>query len=403
MTRKKDIPQFGNLSGVRVFANAQSIAGPFVAALMAEQGADVILNEYFMDMVRNTKTMIEQNRLNQRNISLNIFKPEAREVFFKIIKDVDILIESNRGGTYEKKGLSDEVLWEVNPKLIIVHLSGFGQYGDPDWIYRPSWDAVAQAASGYMHFQGFPGNIPTPARPYTGDFVTAFMALYGALAALYNVQKTGRGESIDVAQYEALMRVDASYWSMHATDGRPIQQMGSGDPTTAGIDNYPCKDGLICILFVGFTAFQGGMKALGLDYPSVEWPEPENKICYFVGTEPGTKLDKQLRDFCAARTVEEVDRILSKAGVACSPIMTYDMMKKNPHFQKREVFTEWEAMDGRTITGVNMFPKFKNKPSKMWRAAATQGLDTEDIMLDLGYTKEQIEEMYEKDILRRKE
>jgi L-carnitine CoA-transferase len=402
MAKTSDIPKFGNLKGIRVLANVQSIAGPFIAALFAEQGADVIWNEYNMDAARNTLDMCEQNRKNQRSIALNWTKPEAREAFLKLVATCDILIETNRGGYFESKGFSDEVLWEANPKLVIIHLSGFGQTGDPDWVSRPSWDAVAQAASGYMNFIGFPDGPPMPGQPYPADFFTGLFGVYAALSGYVNALKTGKGESIDLAQYECMMRVDSSYWCMHATDQWPIRRTGTANPSTAAMDNYKCKDGnMICVLMVGYTAMNGGMKALGLEYPSEEWPEPANKMYYNKHSKEGDKLEEVLTEFCATHTVEEVDKALSKAGVPCAPIMTYELMKKNPHFQKREVFTQWQAMDGRTITGVNMFPKFKNNPSKLWRVCPTQGLDTEDVMMELGYTREDLDEMYAKKILRK--
>jgi L-carnitine CoA-transferase len=402
MAKTTDIPKFGNLYGIRVFANVQSIAGPFIAALLAEQGADVIWNEYNFDAARNTLDMVEQNRKNQRSIALNWTKPEAREAFLRIVKTSDILIESNRGGYFAGKGFTDEVLWEVNPKLVIVHVSGFGQTGDPGWVSRPSWDAVAQAASGYMNFIGYPDGPPMPGQPYPADFFTGLFGTYAALAGLFNAQRTGKGESIDLAQYEVMMRVDSSYWCMHATWGWPITRTGTGNPSASCMDNYKCKDGnMICVLIVGYTSIHGAMKVFGLEYPSEEWPEPPNKMYYPKGTKEGDKLEEILKEYCATHTVEEVDKALSEVGVACAPIMTYELMKKNPHFQKREVFTQWKSMDGRTITGVNFFPKFKNNPSKLWRVCPTQGLDTEDVMMELGYTREDIDEMYEKKILRK--
>jgi L-carnitine CoA-transferase len=403
MARKSDIPEFGCLSGLKVVNTSQSIAGPFIATVMAEQGADVIWVEWNRDGVRNAgPTMIEQNRKNQRNIALNYFAPEAREVFFTLLKDADILIESNRGGTFAKKGLTDEVLWEANPKLVIVHVSGFGQWGDPGWVSRPSWDAVGQAASGYQNFNGFPDRDPIPGNPYPCDYFSAMFGVYGALAGYIKAQKTGKGESIDVAQYEVLMRVDSAYWSMHMTDGFPLPRTGSGNPSAEAMDNYKCKDGnLITILAVGFVSLKGAMQVLGLDYGSEEWPAPPNNTFYEAGSEVGKKLDQKIREYCAAHTVEEVDEAFSKAGCPCSPIMNYELMQRNPHFKARGVLSEWKSVKGRTIKGIDMFPKFKNNPSKMWCPAPLQGQDTEDILLDHGYTAEQISEMYEKNIIKK--
>lgn len=147
--------------------------------------------------------------------------------------------------------------------------------------------------------------------------------LFGALSGYIKAQKTGRGESIDVAQYEILMRVDSAYWSMHMTDGFPLPRTGSGNPSAAAMDNYRCKNGnLITILVVGFVAIKGAMELLGLDFGSEEWPVPANQTFYAAGSDEGLRLDKKVREYCAAHTVKEVDSAFSKAGCPCSPIMT---------------------------------------------------------------------------------
>src|SRR5699024_3743493 len=140
---------------------------------------------------------IEQDRRNQRTISLNIPDPEGKEVFLKMIEKTDIFLETSRGGQYSNWGLTDEKLWEHNPKLIIVHISGFGQEGDETYVNRASYDPIAQAFGGLMEINGFPDRPPIPAFPVMADYITGFFAISSALAALYKVQATGKGESID--------------------------------------------------------------------------------------------------------------------------------------------------------------------------------------------------------------
>ena len=157
MAKSTDIPAFGPLQGVKVISSGTSYAGPFAGILMAEMGADVIKMESTKapDLLRGSVMTFVDNR-NQRDIALDIATPEGKEIFLKMLEDTDILIESSKGGSYDKMGLSDEVLWGVNKKLVIVHVSAYGQKGDPGYVKKAGLDGVAQAFSGYMYWNGEP-------------------------------------------------------------------------------------------------------------------------------------------------------------------------------------------------------------------------------------------------------
>ena len=131
-----DMPKFGNLQSLKVINAASVIAGPFVCGLFAEQGADVIELESVIapDMYRMYGDAWSAERRNQRMMTLNIPTDEGKEVLFRLVKDADVLVESSKGGTWKKWGITDEVLWEHNPALVILHISGFGQTGDPTYV-----------------------------------------------------------------------------------------------------------------------------------------------------------------------------------------------------------------------------------------------------------------------------
>lgn len=397
MAKTSDIPVFGCLSGVKVLIAASAIAGPFAGQLMAEQGADVTQIEYLPDSVRQS-LYVEQERKNFRSLALNYNTSEGREVLLKLIKDTDIFIEGSRGGTFDKMNLSDEVLWKQNPALVIVHISGFGQTGDPDYVGRASWDAIGQAFSGYMYLNGYPDHDPIPAAPYTCDYATALWTLWSALTGYIKAQKTGKGESIDVAQYEVMVRMMSRAPIGYLNGEKQIERAGSGSPVISGYTHFKCKDGnLLYVAFVGHGPMKGGMALLGLDFGSEEWPVVHS---YMKGSELGNKLEKKIEEFCAARTVEEAEREFIAAGVPCSPVMHFELMVNHPHYQARKVFTEWDKVDGEKIKGVNIFPIFKNNPGKIWRGAPSAGGDNEDILTEAGYTAEEIKALYEKKVLK---
>lgn len=249
-------PKFGPLSGVKVINAALSVAGPFAAQLMAEWGADVLWleNVKTRDIVRNgTGYFAEAERKNERSMPLNIPTPEGKEILFKLLKETDIYIEASKGGQYDRWGLSDEVMWEANPKLVIVHISGFGQTGLPEYVRRGSYDPIAQAFGCYMQYNGFPDRDPIPANPQPCDFATGLMAGFAALAALNRAKETGKGESIDLAQYEVMIRILNSYPVEYLNLGIKYERAGNRNAKCVCFGLYRCKDGK-CVYIAGIGA-----------------------------------------------------------------------------------------------------------------------------------------------------
>lgn len=200
---------FGPLQSLRVAHSSVSVAGPFCAALMADLGADVIWieNPYGPDVTRaGYGYSIQGDRRNQRTVSLDISKGAGTEAFLAMLKTRDIFIEASKPGQYERWGLTDETMWEANPALVIVHISEFGQTGDPRYVPRPSFDPIAQAFGGMMFCNSTPGTKATPANFLVADYYSGYMAAVSALVAYVRARETGIGDSIDVAQFEAVMR-----------------------------------------------------------------------------------------------------------------------------------------------------------------------------------------------------
>ena len=167
MARKSEIPVFGPLAGLKVVHCSQSVAGPFAASMMADFGADVIWveNAAVTDVSRIAPGMAAQlDRRNMRTIALNLTTARGRELLLRMIEGADIFMEASRPGQYAGWGLADEAFWARNPRLVIAHISGFGQYGDPDYVRRASYDPVAQAFSGAMYMNGRPGLRSFPRR-----------------------------------------------------------------------------------------------------------------------------------------------------------------------------------------------------------------------------------------------
>jgi len=383
------------LAGLKVVCTGSVIACPWAATLMAEHGASVIQveSQLGMDTVHYTPLFWAQEHRNELDIALDI-PGKGREIFFKLLKWADIFMESSKGGTYAKWGLTDDVLWEQNPQLIIVHVSGFGEEGVPEYVTRASYDAVGQAFGGYSFINGFPDPMPPMrANPYTCDYVTALNVTWSALAALRNRDKTGQGESIDIAQFEMMTRIMAQYPITYFEEGKVIPRLGNSDPGGYGYDIYECKGGGYAFVgAAGPSPFKRALKVLGLD-PADYTRNPSMAV---RDTPEGIIFEETLKKFCLERTNEEVDAIFMEAQVPCSAIMNMEQMARNPHYEAREVFKTWydEVLD-KEITGVNIMPRVKNAKPEIWRGSPAYGADTRDILEELGYSEAEIDKFFE--------
>ena len=218
--RKFIIPEYGPFAGMRVVCSGSLVAMPFAATMLADFGAEVIQIERpgVGDTLRGLAPMADVNGTkvstawvqNARNklamsLELNLKHEEVKEIFYGLIKEADIFMENMVW--LDKLGIYDEELLKVNPKLVIVHVSGMGHKefgGIPSVCNRASYDMIGQAFSGWMDLQGEADQDPAIAKPYTNDYVSAFACLFAALAGYTYAQKTGKGQVVDVAQFEAM-------------------------------------------------------------------------------------------------------------------------------------------------------------------------------------------------------
>lgn len=405
MARRTEIPKFGVLEGLRVLFSGGSIAAPFSASLMADMGADVIwMEHYAIPDIQRTGTsygyLAEQDRKNMRNITLNVSTVSGKEVFLKLVREADIFIEGSRGRTWDKFGLDDDTLWAVNPKLSIVHISGFGQYGVDDFVTRGSYDPIGQAYGGLMCINEDSRGKALMANGSIGDYYSAFMAAFSGLSGYINAQKTGRGESFDISQFEACLRnqnhQNLDCWNQnhpYNASADPDRNMG-----TAAWNSFVCKDGQqIHMLALGVGVMNGLRKCLGVGFDVI----PEGVGILFVdGRVPagdkmdGHKLEDVVRAWCLERTAMEVETEMNNFGVPCAQVLNFDTMLEHPHFLARETLTTVETVEGRNVIISNIVPKCKRNPGRIWCPAPDRGQDNEDILADLGYSPEQIKAMY---------
>jgi crotonobetainyl-CoA:carnitine CoA-transferase CaiB-like acyl-CoA transferase len=384
--------QFGPLQGVRVLSTGSLIAQPYAAALAAEMGAEVIQLERpgdgdaawrhlgrqlpTQDGKGLTATTWIQERRNSFYATLDFSRPEGQEIFLKLIQACDIWMESSKPGSYVKWGLTDDLVLQTNPKIVIAHVSGYGQTGHSEYLGRASYDMIGQAFGGLMYQTGFPDpDPPIRANPWTADYITALFCLWSSLAGYIYAQRTGKGQVIDVSQFESIHRLLSGTMVEYFADGFVRQRSGNKATAFQPYDAFQASDGWVVIGAVGYAVFSRVCPVIGLDPNEEKW-----KIaCTDVNSVEGIEFDAILRGWVAEHTVAEVVELMNAAQVACCPIMNSKDMAEDPHYKARRVHIEWEDGQVGKVKGTGVTPLFSLTPGKIWRGSVPVGNDNEKV------------------------
>lgn len=401
----------GPLSGVRIVSSGILIAQPFAAYLAALWGAEVIhVERPGGDTYRYPPPFIErdgkrvntwwaQERRNMLSIVIDLKKEKGKEIFLRLLRHADIWMESSMPGTYQKLGITDDVVRKINPGIVIVHVSGFGHFGDPDYLGLPAYDAIAAAYSGWMSINGFPESPPYKPYPYTGDYLTALHALSAALAGYIYSRNTGEGITIDVAQFESIANVFGGLW-IQTTELKltPVRQ-GNRDVYFQPYDIFETKDGqYVFIGALGYEVFRRLCDAIQVNFE--EWMDTH----YAPGmhTDKGKQFNNILRSWVKQRSAEEVIKILKNYNVPCFKVYGLRDALEDPHYGARNDFIEWvDETLGDRIRGWGIVPKFSMKSTpRVWRGSPRLGQDAFDILSKLlDYTEEDINRLLAENII----
>lgn len=361
------------------------IAGPFCGQLMGDMGADVIKIEQpgEGDPMRGwgqgaKPAWWRTIARNKRSVALNLRLPKGQQIARDLIAQADILIENFRPGTLEKWGMAPDTLHALNPKLIIVRVSGYGQTGP--YADRAGFGLVGEAMGGWRHLVGDPDRPPSRMGLSIGDTLAATYGCMGALAALHQVRETGRGQVVDSALYEAVLQVTESLLPDYGASGHMRTRSGSILPGIAPSNAYPCSDGDIVIGANQDKVFARFAEVIG--HP--EWAEDERFRTHNARGARQAELDDMISDWTKLHTVAEVDRIMSEAGVPAGPIYRPDGMVTDPQFIAREAI-HWE--DHATLGRLPMpapMPRLSATPAAIRRPAPdTVGQHTDEVLAEV--------------------
>ena len=404
--------RFGPLQGLRILSSGTIMAQPYAAAIAAEMGAEVIqverpgsgdalwrTMEFPMEAPdgANVASGWVQTRRNSLHVTLDLSASKGKELFLRLVSWADIWMEASVPGTYDGWGLDDETVLAVNPGIVITHVSGYGQDGHPDYLGRASYDFIAQAFGGLMYLTGFPDpQPPVRAAPWTGDFITALYCLWSSLAGYIHSQRTGEGQVIDLAQYEAIHHTLAGTMVAYYEQGLVRERSGNKAGLFQPYDAFQASDGWVVIAAPG-APYDRLCRVLGLDPAGDKWRTAYRN----VESPEGIEFDTILRGWIEERTVKEAVAALNDARVPCSPIMTARDMAEDPHYEARGVHVEWEDLSlGRKVKGTGAVPKFSRTPGEIWRGSVPIGYDNQMVYQELlGLDSTEISELLEQGVI----
>jgi crotonobetainyl-CoA:carnitine CoA-transferase CaiB-like acyl-CoA transferase len=289
--------------------------------------------------------------------------------------------------TYDRLGLSDAVVWEAQPRLTIVHVSGFGQTGDPSRMGTPSFDLVAQAYSGFLSLQGEP-EPAAPARSGTAlnDTVTGLAAAAGAVMGYVSAQRTGKGQAVDVAQYEVFFTLLENLALDYFMRGVVRARHGRAHARLHPYDLHRAKDGWVVVAAPTPESWGRLRELVGL--PDSVWDDAAYRL------EHRAEADAAIARYCAERTGSELEAIGHGKDLALTRVYDIGSIAEDPHYRARGMFIEWEDPVAGPVKGAGIAPRFSTTPGQVWRGAPWLGQDNRRILSELlGYDESRIEEL----------
>lgn len=382
----------GALSGIRVIELGQLIAGPFCGQLLGDMGADVIKVEPpgVGDPMRNwgrgdDKVWWEVVARNKRSVSANLRVPEGQEIVRKLVATADILIENFRPGTLERWNLAPEDLQSANPGLIIVRISGYGQTGP--YSSRAGFGGIGEAMGGWRYIVGDPDRPPSRMGVSIGDTLSGTYGCMGALAALHARARTGRGQIVDSALYEAVLQVMEGLVPEYQISGTVRERSGSALPGVAPSNVYPCKDGEYLIGANQDAVFARLCAAMGRPKLADD-PRYRDHVSRGVHQE---ELDALIADWTRLQSVAEIEQLMLTHSVPAGAMYRAPDMLADPHFAAREALIDVDTAKWGPIKMQAPFPKLSETPSSVRSAAPTTiGEHNEAIYRELGYNAEDL-------------
>ncbi|TIH08256.1 CaiB/BaiF CoA transferase family protein [Pseudomonas leptonychotis] len=390
------------LQGMKVIEMGQLIAGPFASKMLGEFGADVIKIEPpgVGDPLRKWRKIKDGTSLwwhvqsrNKRSLTLNLKEQEAQEIVRQLVAEADVLVENFRPGTLEGWGLGYEELKRINPRLIMLRISGYGQTGP----YRdlPGFGVIGEAMGGLRHLSGYPGQAPVRVGISIGDSLSSLYGVIGVLLALQERQRSGLGQEIDVALYESVFAMMESLVPEYDAFGYIREPAGSALPGITPSNSYPCNDGAyVLIAGNGDSIYKRLMSLIGRDDlgddPRLEQNDGRS--------EHAEMIDAAIAEWTVLRGRDEVIEALKAARVPAGYPYTAADIVKDPHYLARQMIETVQTSAG-PLKVPGVLPKLSRTPGRLGSGGPQLGEHSDDILAGLGLSNEQVNGLRERGII----
>lgn len=384
----------GALAGVRVLELGTTIAGPFCARILGDFGADVIKVEAAEgDPIRVSGKRYKDKPLyaaslmrNKQLIALDLRTKRGQDIVLELAKHSDIVVENFRPGTLEKWGLGYDALSHVNPRIILVRVSGYGQTGP--YSGRPGYGVVCEAVGGLRHVTGDPDRPPARANIALTDCITGLYAAFGAITALRNAERTGVGQVVDTALYECAFSFMEAHIPAYDKLGFVVGREGSGHTNSVVNNLFATADGT-------YVHIQGSQEngfrrlCLAMERPDILADARFNTR--LARNQHAEEIDGIVAAWMGERTFDEAERLLAAQDVTFTRIYTMADIFADPHYAARGMLARIPDDEGGTIAMPAPVPKLSRTPATIRHAGRTVGHDTLNVLRDvLGYSAEEV-------------
>ena len=394
------LPASNALSHIRVIDLTRVRSGPTAVRQLADWGADVIKVEApesvepdgALGASRHTSDFQNLHR-NKRSITLNLKQPEAIEILMKLVETSDVIVENFRPDVKERLGVDYESLKSRNPKIILASISGLGQ--DGPYAKRPGFDQIAQGMGGLMSITGAPGEGPMRVGIPVADLTAGLFCAMGIQTALLEREKSGLGQWVNTSLLQAqifMLDFQAARW---LSENHVAGQAGNNHPTSVPTGVFKTSDGSINLAVAGETIWKRFVEAVDKG----EWLEMDE----FKNAKERLKnrdyLNKLIEEVTITKTSDEWVEKLEKVGVPCGPINSIDKVFDDPQVKHLGIAQSIDTIPFGQTQLVGQPFNLSRSPSIMKQRPPEKGEHNEDVLLDLGYSSEELDELKSKNII----
>lgn len=388
MTATRDPRLSGPLTDLRVIEMGQLLAGPFCGQLMADFGAEVIkieqpgkgdpMRQWGREKPHGKSLWWPVIARNKKSVEINAREPEGQEMIRELVRDADILLENFRPGTMEKWGLGYEELAKINPRLVMIRVSGYGQSGP--YSRNAGYGAIGEAMGGLRYVVGDPSTPPSRMGISIGDTLAATFACLGGMMAIHNVHRTGRGQVVDSAIYEAVLNVMESLITEYDKADFIRERTGAILPNVAPSNVYPTKDEKFVLIAANQdTVFSRLARAMGRE----ELASDERYATHSARGKHQAELDDLIAEWTRTMTAAELGPLLDEHGVPRGDIYRAPEMLEDAHFKAREAIVKVAHPVFGDLAMQNVAPRLSATPGRVVSVGPELGEHNDDVFKGL--------------------